>query len=138
MLLVARGRNKVQDNQRSWGETVQQVKTIAFERFKFQANKHLMDVCLLHNVDLEACVDWEVRDLVLKLRARILGERLVEIKYPADWWQALKDRWFPAWAKERWPVCFKTYDIAALYPLVSMPKERYFIDLVPFQAVFKD
>lgn len=27
---------------------------------------------------------------------------------PADWWQAFKERWFPDWALERWPVRNRT------------------------------
>jgi len=26
------------------------------------------------------------------------------IEFPADWWQALKERWFPQWALKRWPA----------------------------------
>jgi hypothetical protein len=29
---------------------------------------------------------------------------VAEESFPDDWWQAVKDRWFPAWAKRRWPV----------------------------------
>ncbi len=36
----------------------------------------------------------------------LLGEDIQrkEVSYPADWWQAFKDRWFPTWARRRWPV----------------------------------
>ncbi len=27
-----------------------------------------------------------------------------ETQWPADWWQHFKQRWFPCWAKARWPV----------------------------------
>jgi hypothetical protein len=26
------------------------------------------------------------------------------LSWPDGWWQAFKDRWFPRWAKARWPV----------------------------------
>lgn len=33
-----------------------------------------------------------------------LGQEKREVEWPADWWQHFKARWFPAWAKRRWPV----------------------------------
>jgi len=27
-----------------------------------------------------------------------------KIRYPADWWQAFKERWFNDWLKDRYPV----------------------------------
>ena len=63
-------------------------------------------------------------ELTLCVRQDIFGKQLerVDIKYPADWWQAVKDRWFPGWAKERWPVMFTRHhvDVKALYP--TMPE----------------
>jgi len=28
----------------------------------------------------------------------------IEESYPADWWQAFKDRWFPKWLLRKYPV----------------------------------
>ncbi len=28
----------------------------------------------------------------------------VDVAFPIDWWQAVKERFFPQWAKARWPV----------------------------------
>jgi len=42
----------------------------------------------------------------------IAKERIsVHKRWPKDWWQAFKDRWFPAWALKRWPVQWETIDI---------------------------
>ena len=40
------------------------------------------------------------------------------IKHPSDWWQSLKERWFPLWALKRWPVKYTVHDISfkVLYP----------------------
>jgi len=32
-------------------------------------------------------------------------------KYPSDWREAFKERWFPAWAKEKWPVKYKNVSV---------------------------
>ena len=43
-----------------------------------------------------------------------------ELRWPDGWWQALKDRWFPAWAKGRWPVRMVSKE-----NLVECSRERY-------------
>jgi hypothetical protein len=43
---------------------------------------------------------------------------LVEIKYPRDWREAFKERWFPSWLLSRYPVVYKTHriDVREIYP----------------------
>lgn len=50
-----------------------------------------------------------------------------ECRWPADWWQAFKERWLPAWAKRRWPVRYHIETMVAreLYPQVALPLDRY-------------
>lgn len=47
------------------------------------------------------------------------------LKVPADWWQAVKQRWFPKWALERWPVKMKVYDAAVILPKVPVVRPEY-------------
>lgn len=47
----------------------------------------------------------------------------ITVRYPADWWQAFKERWAPAWVRDRWPVrdvvrVIKIYDA---YPSIQIP-----------------
>jgi hypothetical protein len=44
-----------------------------------------------------------------------------EVKYPADWREALKERFFPAFALKRWPV---RYTIKKFVASSIMPKLR--------------
>ena len=66
--------------------------------------------------------------LVLQLTARITSQKLdyFTVEYPRDWWEAFKERWFPAWAKERWPVTWlaRTVTSYCLYPMVAMPDQH--------------
>lgn len=51
-----------------------------------------------------------------------------EISYPADWWQAFRDRWFPRWAKRRWPVRYAKWQckVYATYPSLRIaPREGH-------------
>ena len=54
---------------------------------------------------------------------RIPGNSLFEKSYPSTWWDAVKARWFPQWAKDRWPITYETVTIKALYPKLALPNE---------------
>ena len=45
-------------------------------------------------------------------------DEIVEVKYPRDWWQHFKLRWFPIWLKKRYPVIFtvETIKVSCVYP----------------------
>lgn len=56
--------------------------------------------------------------------------RLAEYQWPATWRDAFKERWFPSWAKRRWPV---RYEKVAVDELAAIRREdddktRYFVD----------
>lgn len=58
--------------------------------------------------------------LAAQLEGFLYGETLVQraIKYPANWKEAVKERFLPEWARKRWPVIYETSIISAdaLYP----------------------
>ena len=72
--------------------------------------------------------------LMLHIDLLVPGEKLadIECRWPADWRQAFKERWFPAWAKRRWPVRWERrhLEAQALYPLVSMPRAAHTIRIL--------
>jgi hypothetical protein len=53
----------------------------------------------------------------------------ITIEYPKDWWQAFKERWFPKWLLNKYPVV-KTYHTLRrniVYPdlKISIPDQRH-------------
>lgn len=56
--------------------------------------------------DVDVYIDQVTEDIAISVRDYIWKEDLlpVEVSWPSDWWQAFKDRWFPAWLKKRYPV----------------------------------
>jgi len=76
-------------------------------------------------VEISTMGSFMLDEIVLRVVQEVYGRELerVEVRYPLDWWEAFKDRWFPAWAKARWPVRWKTEQITAmeLYPKLAMP-----------------
>ena len=97
---------------------------VTLHAMKLAATRYLDDEVvgpLLSRGDLtcQAVFDDLLDEFILRFRAVILGEELQKVTYPADWWQAVKDRWFPAWLKRRYPVIMNTVEAVALYP--SLP-----------------
>ena len=82
-------------------------------------------------IDLKADVRYDhfTQMIVAEITGYILSEDLkrYEFKWPRDWWQAFKERWFHGWLLERYPVEYmvKVVDIKAIYPdlhkKISMP-----------------
>ena len=80
--------------------------------------------------------------LVLRLSAYMLEHQVDEqyLEYPADWWQSVKARWFPAWLRQRYPVRYTRWraSIRAAYPDLTIPNQRTVMitrfDPQPFRA----
>jgi hypothetical protein len=76
-------------------------------------------------VEINSMLKWHGDEIVLRVVQKIYGREMerIEVRYPADWWQALKERWFPPWAKRWWPVQETVIDLVAreLYPRVALP-----------------
>jgi hypothetical protein len=67
--------------------------------------------------------------VAIRFRKGLLGEeapRVVDYKWPKDWWEALKERWAPGWFLKRWPVLFhhETVDLWTCYPDIAIPKQN--------------
>lgn len=59
--------------------------------------------------------------LGVAVKCLIMTENASSFKYPADWWQAFKERWFP----KRWAnVKYKKVDVKALYPKLQLPATK--------------
>ena len=109
------------------------------ERFKYAIQEYL-DAQLVNEladmpaVEFQQHVSFIGDELLLALRGKMLGETLERISasYPVNWWEAVKARFFPEWAKKRWPIQYAKIELEAraLYPRLSLPKEPHFITLM--------
>lgn len=86
--------------------------------------------------------DHMLPNLVLSLQRFVAKIGLDEISHPSTWWDAFKERWFPEWAKKRWPVQYKTYEVAAFFPElhrhVPMTEEQIRQEFGSFHISFRD
>lgn len=60
---------------------------------------------------IDHAIDATVLQISVGLHGMVKERVVVKEKWPETWWEAVKDRWFPKWAKTRWPVAYRTIDI---------------------------
>lgn len=81
----------------------------------------------------EAYLDHITGQMVAQLAARVATEELESksASWPATWWDAVKQRWFPAWLLRRYPVRMESVRIEAraLFPTVELPEHPRFIQI---------
>ncbi len=66
----------------------------------------------LDRMRLDGYRDYFMDSMVYNLSTYLIGNKVHEypvddIKYPADWKEAFKERWFPEFLKRRYPVRYK-------------------------------
>ena len=101
-------------------------KEVTLESLKFGADKYLLRSYFVNlGIDAETRINQELDALVIHLRTSVAAECLDEktVTYPADWWQAFKQRWFPRQALINWPVIQRTITLKAyeLHPEIALP-----------------
>ena len=73
-----------------------------------------------HLIDADVVIDDMIDYYELSIKGFLLGEEAAEkaVTYPADWWQAFKERWFPKPLLAFWPVRYTTVIMNAdvVYP----------------------
>lgn len=97
---------------------------VMLEKFKYAINYHIdQEDFMAPNIDVEQTINFITNQVVLTFRADIVGQKLEDFKYPADWFQAFKERWFPKWLLDKFPVKYKVLEVKALYPQLHVPPE---------------
>jgi len=70
---------------------------------------------------------WKLDAKVCHMLVRWAGQKLRDVhhRWPATWWDAVKERWYPKWALKRWPVKYKSFTFIAnlIYPEMLLPRE---------------
>ena len=105
------------------------IKTIALERISFYS-QHEISKALLEDKRLNIYVlDGYIDSMIIRLEAEILGKTTKEISasYPANWWEAAKERFAPLWIKRKYPIKHKTIKLTAkeCYPLIAIPEQQH-------------
>lgn len=87
-------------------------------------------------LDVSAALSPITRAVMVEFRQHVAGQVLFdrEVRYPADWWQAFKGRWFPRWLLRRFPVreTVVRMEAKALYPQIAWPAEARLCQSITF------
>jgi hypothetical protein len=79
------------------------------------------------NFEVTRLIDEVVGDMVLTLTHRRAVQHLREsvAKYPATWWQHVKERFFPEWLKRKFPVVYThvLVDAQVFYDKIAVPQQ---------------
>jgi len=93
------------------------------EEFSFAEPPELVRVDGLHWL---RAVDRD--DFIARCRQWFLGTPSVveQVTFPATWWDAFKERWFPLWLRRLSPVSFRTVRMERFcaYPEIPRPQGR--------------
>lgn len=104
---------------------------VSLEKLKFAIESYISPE-MMHYIENISIDERYMRQLTVAIRGFVWAEKDAlkhqEIKYPYDWWQAFKERWFPAWLLKRYPVQYHVVvlDVRALYPEIKfkMPEKN--------------
>ncbi len=131
---------------REWAELHRDAvaETVVLKRLKVAASRTVAASMFL-NADFTVTKEagFIADELVMKIVARVTAQSLggeavrLEVTYPRDWWQHFKERWFPAWARYRWPVLYTTKFQSVelkrymLYPDFPLPGHKGYATVIP-------
>ena len=90
--------------------------------YRHEAKRHLVTAARRLNlaefcdtVDAEITIGYHAKELVMRLTGSVLADQFqkidIEEKWPSDWRQAFKERWFPKFLLKRFPVQYKTVSV---------------------------
>ena len=98
----------------------------------------------LMGVKAEARLDILTDQIVVGVRGFVLGrtQSEVQVKFPSDWKQAIKERFAPKWILAKWPVQYSVYSMKAadIYPTFkpALPDHRVVVITTLNQTYFSD
>lgn len=96
--------------------------------WKMEISHHL--IMNLNEVQLTEYVERTLRNAIYKLDVDIFGQKLDRImwKMPANWKEAIKERFFPKWLLKIYPVKYTEFKIdpVVLYPQIQIPNEKHY------------
>lgn len=105
----------------SLGHEVMPIDVIDLQRMQLRSMIAMDDQLVLQYPTLKQWRDEALRHLVLQLQGHVWAEapKSIRAEYPSTWWDAFKERWFPAWALEAYPV---NYTILTLEGQIFYPR----------------
>jgi hypothetical protein len=78
---------------------------------------------------VKVMLPMEMENLVVSMVDLFAADRIknTTVSWPADWWEAVKDRWAPTWFRQRYPVRYTrfTVDVKAIWQGYKPATDKY-------------
>lgn len=98
-----------------------QTETITADLIRFHVGRIMLRCKIGQEIlgaQLEVIVQQELDQIALQVTRSFaaVGRQMVSVhrSWPATWWDAFKERWFPGWWLRRWPAEYQKLDIERL------------------------
>lgn len=122
-----------------FSDSYTEVEQVILDRFVYKIRNSLPVSMCSDNLLVETWIDRNFNAVILELQMIIAGRvnREVTIKYPEDWWQAVKEHFAPNWFLRRFPIKYVKEVIQAkeFYPDVKFPDKEHFIQVLRKEKV---
>ena len=125
---------------------------VVVEKLRVALQKHLSMEGLhfsRNHMDVACYLDEASRQLVVAVETYLLGKKhakdVVTERVPADWWQAVRERWCPFWWLRRFPVRYReivvkgeVWNVCPHVNQVARPEQRHveFLMAAPSEDVW--
>ncbi len=95
----------------------------------------LQDVfAMSEEIRINFATEYFAKGLTAGLIAGLAGEEITicPVRYPANWKEAVLERFLPRWLKKRRPIryTYVYWDACVVYPKISLPEEEHQIAYV--------
>lgn len=87
---------------------------------------------LMGNLEFHQYVNKALHSLVLQLHYKLAHRVAEQIRFPENWWEAVKERWMPKWFLKRYPVKYKVYNVHEFYTNLPIPPGQNYMRLYRF------
>ena len=97
-----------------------------------------IDPVMIQDLKISHTADIVSDQIIGRIRYSLAGQEGREIKFPKDWWEAFKERWFPKWLRRKYPVVYRFYQGITLYPDYVLPEMRKICYVTEWQGTKKE
>lgn len=113
--------------------------SLAYKRVQREVQRFCMEQRISHHeigmgIELHQFEDMAAQQMVHRLMAKVASKKydVKTVRFPSDWWQAAKRRFFPVWALAKWPVQYTevTMEANAYHPDVAIPDRATFVEII--------
>lgn len=110
-----------------------ETKRITLEIRRIEAEYRFDPRSFLKSMESHQFYDEVSRQMTQRLIALVASRKydVKTVRFPSDWWQSFKKRFFPMWALQKYPIQYTevTMEANAYYPEIEIPDKQAFVEV---------